>query len=69
MNIVNGIYYDLCDTVKVVGIIPITFNKELNLDNHDLLIVEDDDTHELRLTLALNKDKILQNSWRANIDV
>lgn len=59
MNIVNGIYYDLCDTVKVVGIIPITFNKELNLDNYDLLIVEDDDTHELRLALALNKDKIL----------
>lgn len=59
MNIVNGIYYDLCDTVKVVGIIPITFNEKLNLDNHDLLIVEDDDTHELRLALALNKDKVL----------
>lgn len=69
MNIVNDTYYDLCETVKVIGIIPVTFNKKMDLDNYDLLVVEDDETHELRLALALNKDKVYDNAWRANIDV
>lgn len=69
MNIVNDTYYDLCETVKVIGIIPVTFNKKMDLDNYDLLVVEDDETHELRLTLALNKDKVYDNAWRANVDV
>ena len=68
MNIVNNIYYDLTSTVKVVGILPVTFNKELNLENCDLLVIEDD-YGNLQLAIGTNKDKILNNAWRANIDV
>lgn len=70
MNIINNTYYDLCENVKVIGIIPITFNKKMDLYNYDLLVIEDDETHELKLVLALNKDKFIEdNAWRANIDV
>ena len=68
MNIVNNIYYDLASTVKVVGILPVTFNKELNLENCDLLVIEND-CGNLQLAIGTNKDKILNNAWRANIDV
>ena len=68
MNIVNNIYYDLASTVKVVGILPVTFNKELNLENCDLLVIENDCSN-LQLAIGTNKDKILNNAWRANIDV
>lgn len=70
MNIINNTSYDLCETVKVIGVIPITFNKKMDLYNYDLLVIEDNETHELRLTLALNKDRAIEeNAWRANIDV
>ena len=70
MNIINNMYYDLYENVKVIGIIPITFNKKMDLYNYDLLVIEDDETHELKLVLALNKDKFIEkNAWRANIDV
>lgn len=68
MNIVNNIYYDLASTVKVVGILPVTFNKELNLENCDLLVIENN-CGNLQLVIGTNKDKILNNAWRANIDV
>lgn len=58
MNIFNGNYYDIHDSVKIHGIIPFIRdnNATVNEQCNDLLVIEDEG--EIHLCLALNKDKL-----------